>query len=221
MANTEQIKNYINLIYPLAQYEVQKRCLPKHLAMLCLTQGALESGYGTSSVMSKYYALFGVKATQTDIKNGAYYTTATKEYINGQYVTVTANFRAFKNYAENVKYYFDLITNTRYGSVKLSKNVHEAFVCVKACGYATSPTYVDTLEGVYKVLENHLKAYVDITFNYIVNTEHDPLNVRQLPDINSKIIGTIPKNEKIYINDEWVYVPKYEGFVNTKYIRRL
>ena len=216
MATIDQIKNYIKLVYPVAVAQAKDRGLLDHLAKVCLIQGALESGYGTASIMVKYNALFGVKATNEDISKGEYYTANTVEYDRtlGKYVNVVAKFRSFKSIDDNIKYYYDLITNKRYGACKYSKDVKEALTIIWSSGYATAPDYVSKCLNVEKILDK----YMSTNCNYIVNTQHDPLNVRQLP--NGNIIGSIPKGSEIYAEDEWYYVPQYGGFVNVKYLKR-
>ena len=216
MATIEQIKKYIDLVYPAAVDVTKEKGLPEHLAKVCLIQGALESGYGTSSIMMKYNALFGVKATETDIAKGEYYTANTTEYDKslGKYVSISAKFRAFNSIRDNVKYYFELITNKRYGACKYSKDVKEALTIIWASGYATAPDYVEKCLNVEKILNK----YMGLKANYIVNTQVDPLNIRSTPGGN--IIGSLPKGTEVYAEDEWYYLPQYGGFCNIKYLKR-
>lgn len=216
MATTAQIQNYISLVYPVAQRVCKNKGLPDHLAKVCLIQGALESGYGTSSVMMAHNALFGVKATDEDIKYNKYYVTNTTEYDRSlkKYVVVQARFRSFSDLTENIEHYFNLITNKRYGACVYSKDVKEALTIIWSSGYATAPDYVNKCLSVEKILNK----YMDTNTNYIVNTQVDPLNVRQLP--NGNIIGSIPRGTEIYAEDEWYYIPQYDGFVNIKYLKR-
>lgn len=217
MATIEQIKNYISMVYPIAQSVCKNKNLPTHLAKVCLIQGAIESGYGTSSVMIKYNALFGVKATEDDIKNGKYYNANTYEWdkVFNQYVKVLAHFKAFDNLTENIDQYFNLITNKRYGACIHSKDVKEALTIIWSCGYATAPDYVTKCLSVEKILNK----YMNTNYNYYVATERDNLNVRDKPDGN--IIGSLAKGTKIYASDEWYYVPELNGFVSNKYLKRI
>lgn len=219
MATIEQIKKYINSVYPVAQKVCKNKGLPDHLAKVCLIQGALESGYGTSSVMLSHNALFGVKATNEDIKYNKYYITNTLEYDNslGKYVQVQAKFKAFADLTENIEQYFSLITNKRYGACVYSKDVKEALTIIWSAGYATAPDYVAKCLSVEKILDKYISYQTN--HNYKVVTQHDPLNVRDKP--NGNIIGSLPKDSTIYINDEWSYVPELNGFVSNKYIEKI
>lgn len=219
MATIVQIQNYISSVYPVAQRVCKNKGLPDHLAKVCLIQGALESGYGTSSVMASHNALFGVKATEDDIKYNRYYVTNTTEYDRSlkKYVVVQARFRSFADLTENVEHYFSLITNKRYGACVYSKDVKEALTIIWSAGYATAPDYVSKCLSVEKILDKYISFQT--THNYKVVTQHDPLNVRDKP--NGNIIGSLPKDSTIYINDEWSYVPELNGFVSNKYIKKL
>lgn len=187
------------------------RHLPVHIADLALCQACLESGFGSSSVMMNNNAPFGIKATG----NKPYYEVTTKEYMNGRYITVKARFCKYNTLAESVIDYFKLLNWSRYAPVMNSKNFEDATEQIRLCGYATSPVYTDSLRRIY----NEIKTYKPNNYNYIVATQKDPLNVRERPDINSKILTSLSKDTKIYINTEWSYVPAYNGFVFNKYIK--
>ena len=219
MATVVQIQNYISMVYPVAQRVCKNKGLPDHLAKVCLIQGALESGYGTSSVMIEHNALFGVKVTDDDIKYNRYYVTNTTEYDRSlkKYVVVQARFRSFSDLTENIEHYFNLITNKRYGACVYSKDVKEALTIIWSSGYATAPDYVEKCIGVEKILDKYISYTTDV--NYIVNTERDNLNVREKP--NGNIITSLPKGTKIYCDDEWYYVPSLNGFVSNKYLKKL
>lgn len=215
MATNEQIKKYVETVYPVAKDVCTRRGYASHLAEVCLIQGALESGYGTASIMVKHNALFGVKATADDIANGKYYEANTIEYDNqlNKYVSVVAKFRAFDTLTENIEHYFNLISNKRYCGCLQSKDVKEALTIIWSCGYATAPDYVAKCLNVQKILN---KFRIE-NYNYIVATEHDNLNVREKP--NGNIITSLPKGTKIYCEDYWVYIPMYNGFVSRKYLK--
>lgn len=215
MATNEQIKNYVETVYPVAKKVCSDRGYASHLAEVCLIQGALESGYGTASVMVKHNALFGVKATNEDVRNNEYYTAQTYEYDNTlkKYVSVMAMFRAFNTLEDNIKHYFGLISNKRYGACLYSKDVREALQIIWSCGYATSPDYVSKCLNVQKILNK----FINTEYNYIVNTERDNLNVREKP--NGNILTSLPKGTKIYADDKWLYVPLYNGFVHKDYVK--
>ncbi len=215
MATNEQIIKYVETVYPVAQKVCNERGYASHLAEVCLIQGALESGYGTASIMIKHNALFGVKATADDIKSGKYYEANTVEYDKTlkKYVSVLAKFRAFDSLYDNVVHYFNLISNKRYCGCLMSKDVKEALTIIWSCGYATAPDYVSKCLNVQKILNKFMIQ----NYNYIVCTEKDNLNVREKP--NGNILTSLPKGTKIYAVDDWLYIPMYNGFVSRKYLK--
>ena len=224
MAKAEDIKKFIDEMYPKIRYvhDNYKCKYPEHMSYLCLTQMALESGYGTARLMMQNFAPFGVKATNTDIALGDYYEARTSEYINGKYINTVARFRKYASFIDAIDAWYQLMGNKRYQPVRESTCLDDAFEKVKACGYATAPDYPKTLKSVFNVIYKYIKApAASGIFTHVVCTQTDSLNVREFPDLNAKIVGSIPKNEKIYVNSEWSYVPKYNGFVYNKYIKEV
>ena len=108
MATAAQIKKFIDTVAPLAVEECRKRGYGNAQAWTCVAQSCCETGYGTSALMLKANAFFGIKATST--WKGKVFSSATKECYDGKtYVDITAAFRAYDNCAESVKDYFDFI----------------------------------------------------------------------------------------------------------------
>lgn len=125
---TKKQINFINSIYPLAQYEKATRnkwVLPS----VCIAQAILESGWNL-----KAKTIFGIKGGNTRLP--------TKEEINGKLVSTVANFKVYPNLASSVKGYYDLITSlSRY---KNACNNNDYKATVKAIcdgGYATDSNY--------------------------------------------------------------------------------
>lgn len=225
MATSEDIKKFIDEMYSKIRYVHDHYVgkYPEHMAYLCLTQMALESGYGTARLMMDNFAPFGVKATNIDITLGDYYEARTSEYVNGKYISTVARFRKYASFIDAIDAWYQLMGNKRYQPVRESTCLADAFVKVKECGYATSPDYPTTLKKVFSTISKYLSNTPLTNSNYThqVITQNDPLNVREFPDLNARIIGSIPKGEKIYVNHEWSYVPKYNGFVYNKYIKEV
>lgn len=111
MASKEQIRSFINTIGTLARAEAQKRS-KWVLPSICIAQAAIETGWGSSGLMSKANAFFGIKWT----KGCGYdaYSSKTNEVYNGNTCTITAAFRAYASPADSVKDYYDLLTGLSY-----------------------------------------------------------------------------------------------------------
>ena len=124
------------------------------LPSLTTSQAICESGWGESSLASKYNNLFGIKWK----KNCGYdYVELwTSEFVNGKYIKVKAKFRKYDSWEDSIKDHSKLLQKPRYKPVLESKNYIEATEQIKKCGYATSPTYTQTLRKIietYKLYE--------------------------------------------------------------------
>lgn len=204
---------YVNLMYSAIQEYCKGKNIPEHIRMLCLCQSCLESGYGSSKLMMNNNAPFGIKATS----NKPYYESKTQEYINGEFKTVTARFCKYDSLASAIDDYFKLLKCTRYSPVWNTNDFKSAAEKIRECGYATSPMYTRSLI----VVHDQINVILIDDYNAIVNTQHDPLNVRSLPSTDSKILTTLPKGTKIKVAKGWLYVPKYNGFVFSEYIKEV
>ena len=111
MATKKQINDFIEKLGTLARNEALKRnkwILPS----ICIAQSALETGWGTSSLMNKANAFFGIKWTKGCGFNA--YSSKTREVYSGNSVTITAAFRAYDTLEDSVKDYYDLLTSLSY-----------------------------------------------------------------------------------------------------------
>lgn len=141
--------NFINKIAPLAVNEYLTRdkwVLPS----VCIAQAALETGWGTTELMNKANAFFGIKATKS--WKGRVYSTKTSEYYDGvSYTQITALFRAYGNVAESVADYYDLICKSaRYVDAVNNNDSTATITAIKNGGYATSPTYIEKITSIIK-----------------------------------------------------------------------
>ena len=113
------------------------------LASLTAAQAYIESGVGSSKLSQPpNNNLFGMKGAF----NGQSVYMNTKEYVNGKYITVKAQFRKYPCWAASIKDHSDLfIRLKRYENLRGEKNYKQACIKVQKDGYATSPSYSDTL----------------------------------------------------------------------------
>lgn len=125
------------------------------LPSLTISQATCESDGGNSSLASKYNNLFGFKWTKGCGHD--YIELWTSEFVNGKYIRVKARFRKYKNWDESLEDYGKLIgTANRYAPVRKCKDYICATEQIRKCGYATSPTYTQTLRRIieyYKLYE--------------------------------------------------------------------
>lgn len=150
MATQSEIKNFLEKIKSPVQEDMRKT---KILASLSAAQAILESGWGLSGLTKKSNNLFGIKGSY----NGAYVTCRTKEWINGEYVNVNANFKKYPSWAESISDHSALFLRLpRYSNLIGEKDYKTACKNVAADGYATSPTYAQSLINLieqYKLYE--------------------------------------------------------------------
>lgn len=109
------------------------------IKQVCLAQACLETGYGSSGLMVKAHALFGIKATKS--WKGKVYSSKTREVYNSIEQTVSAVFRAYDTVADSVRDYFKLISGKRYAKALTAKTMMEAITIIANAGYATDPNY--------------------------------------------------------------------------------
>ena len=164
---------FIPTIAPLVQAENKKRGYPLFSSVV-IAQAICESGWGQSKIMMKANAIFGIKATSN--WKGKVYNANTQECYDGvSYTNITACFRAYNSLAESISDYFDLITKLeRYRKATVAETPLECITAIKNGGYATSPTYINTIMSI--INSNNLTKYdnvenvensVDNSKNYI------------------------------------------------------
>lgn len=121
-----------------------------------IAQAILESGWGSSTLASKYNNFFGLKCGGS--WKGKSVNMATKEeYSVGTLTDIRANFRVFDSIEAGVKGYFEFINYSRYANLKGVTNPEEYCRLIKADGYATSSTYVTNLMRVIR--DNNLTRF--------------------------------------------------------------
>ena len=162
MASSAQAKQFIETIAPIIQEEAKARgykvCSP------IIAQACVESGYNTSLLSMKYHNYFGMKCGSA--WKGPSVNLATKEEYNSQLVSIRDNFRVYPDMISGVKGYFDFISTNRYANLKDAGTAEEYLKRIKADGYATSSSYVNTNMNVvnrYDLTKYDTQAYKPIT----------------------------------------------------------
>lgn len=180
MATSAQITAFIQEFGRLAVEECNHRIAQGKgfiLPSVCIAQSALETGWGTSGLMVKANAYFGIKAGGS--WTGAVYRADTWEVANGEAYNTTANFRAYSSKAESVADYFDLVTSlsrysnaVSYGADSTQWLTPRATItAIWAGGYATDTLYVEKIMNT--ITARGLTAYdnritgIDVPFTNI------------------------------------------------------
>ena len=137
MAYTD--KTFFQKIKPMVIKDMQEN---KILASLTAAQAFIESSKGNSGLTSKCNNLFGIKGSY----NGQSETFWTTEYYNGVATRVRAAFRKYPSWQESIDDHSGMFNRmARYKNLRGLTDYQKACVYVKQDGYATSPTYTNTL----------------------------------------------------------------------------
>lgn len=156
MATKAQVQKFIETVGASALKEAQERRASGKgwiLPGICVSQGACECAWGTSKAMVGANGLFGFKVGSgvkygTAWKGGSY-NTKTKEFY-GEYVTIRDNFRAYDSIQDAIADYMDLLCgSSRYRGAVNNTDALSTITAIKNGGYATSPTYINTIMSIY------------------------------------------------------------------------
>jgi len=150
---------FLETVAKLVVEENNKRGKPLYSSVV-IAQAICESGWGQSQIMMKANAIFGIKATSN--WKGKVYNANTKECYDGvSYTNISACFRAYNNLQESISDYFDLITKAeRYRKACVASSPLECITAIKNGGYATSPTYINTIMSI--INSNNLTKYDNV-----------------------------------------------------------
>lgn len=166
---------FIPTIAPLVQAENKKRGYPLFSSVV-IAQAICESGWGQSKIMMKANAIFGIKATSN--WKGKVYNANTQECYDGvSYTNIIACFRAYNSLSESISDYFDLITKLeRYRKATIAETPLECITAIKNGGYATSPTYINTIMSI--INSNNLTKYDNV--EDVENSVDNSKNIEEL-----------------------------------------
>lgn len=155
MATNAQIESFIKEFGALAVSECNRRIANGEgfvLPSVCMAQSAIETGWGTSGLMTKANAYFGIKAGGS--WTGKVYSASTWEVENGEAYNTTANFRAYNSKADSVRDYYELILSLpRYaGGVSYYPDKvltpRATITAIWEGGYATDEEYVSKVMNI-------------------------------------------------------------------------
>lgn len=136
---TYTVQSFLTKLKPMVIADMKQSGI---LASLTAAQAFIESNKGNSGLTSKANNLFGIKGTY----NGQSVTMLTTEYYNGVAKRVNAAFRKYPTWAESIADHSSLFNRlARYKNLRGETDYIKACKNVQADGYATSPTYAQTL----------------------------------------------------------------------------
>lgn len=160
MANRNERRAFIDKYLPIALQVCADKGYNFALACTCISQSALETGWGLSGkIMMNNNALHGIKGIYRKDGKEYYYESATKEYVNGRYITINAKFRAYPTiYDGFIDYFESVLKQNNFKDVFNKTTVRDCITVLKSGGYATSPTYIDNIVSVWNTICNDLRG---------------------------------------------------------------
>ena len=159
ISNTGNSKkdDFINGIMPYVLSAKKLNLDNKILPSVIIAQAALESGWNLEAK-----TLFGIKGNGVSL--------VTTEYIDGIKKIVTDSFVVYKDIAEAVEGYFNLLNAERYTNVRNADTYSEQCAELYNCGYATDPSYSAKLMSIIEI--NELYKVDDYYFNEFLSSEN-------------------------------------------------
>jgi flagellum-specific peptidoglycan hydrolase FlgJ len=117
-------------------------------AAVTIAQAIDESGWGQSTLAIRDHNLFGIKGTGPAGSDML----PTQEYENGQWVSVSAPFRAYHNVAESIADHGQLLaTGQSYQRAMADRHLPDAFATDLTGVYATDPQYGSNLIAIMRL----------------------------------------------------------------------
>lgn len=180
-------QTFIDTIAPLAIDDMRKTGVP---ASLTIAQAILESANGNSTLAQQANNLFGMKGKGP----AGSIRLPTREYKNGEWITVQAEFRKYHNWAESVSDHSNLFLNgvswnrDLYRGVIGKDGISASYEVAKA-GYATDPDYAQKL---IKLITDHQL----LKYDFIANFGIDAGIILELVDIIRELNFKVKEIEK-------------------------
>ncbi len=120
---------------------VNDKGLPKAVIPVLLSQAADESARGSAAPGNNYFGIKGQGNAGSNNLN-------TQEYGNGGYYGENSGFAAYNSPQDSINAYIKLIMSYPGVPEAIQSGSPDAIIkAIKANGYATSPTYVNTIEN--------------------------------------------------------------------------
>lgn len=144
MASPSYTQDFIDSIKQSAIDSMLATGIP---ASFVVAEGALESSWGRSGLTLQANNLFGVKADKS--WHGPIFEMKTREFINGQWVIETAEWRKYGTWLECLNdHALFFMTNSRYAKAMTCTDGLSFAKTVADAGYATDPSYFDKIKAV-------------------------------------------------------------------------
>lgn len=132
-------QDFVNAMLPYATKAGERLGVDPYMI---IAQSAHETGWGKHAPNFNYFGIKGKGGMQT-----------TKEFLNGQWVTVNAPFKGYASMEDSVNGYADfLLRNRRYQNALQAQDAMGFLQGIYNAGYATDPNYVSKVSSIYRKL---------------------------------------------------------------------
>lgn len=138
-------KQYIEFMTPYAKTIEAKTGIPYKFL---LAQTGLETAWGKSSLLQKYYNFGGIKAKA----NEKSVTLMTKEFVDGKMIDVPQKFYVAPDIITGLTHYAKILLLPRYKKAFQYKDPILFANEIKKGGYATDPNYVTKLTTIINTI---------------------------------------------------------------------
>ena len=196
-----------------------------------IAQACIESAFGTSSLAWKYHNYFGIKWWRSSGRSAVNLKT-NEEYTPGILTGITAGFAVGTSLEDGVAMYFEFLAkNNRYANLKSATSARNYVELIKADGYATSSTYVNTLLNCitqYNLTKYDGAAPEPKAVSYAAIIQASALRVRTGPGTAYPIMQVadhdflLPYGMCIAVSaelDSWCKVAGIDGWVSGDYLK--
>lgn len=189
MATQEQIANFISNASGSAQRAYLK--LGKVLPSIAIGMACVESAYGTAGSCKRNSFLgqkVGSGKTATTYWPGKFFTSRTQEeYTVGNHTVINAAFRSYESMDQCFLNYYELLNTKLYSRVECTSDYEKQMSEIKACGYMTSSTEVNSVISI-------IKKYNLTQYDTVKESTSSPVN-------NSPIVNKIDGTDYLQVAD--------------------
>ena len=148
-------EEFIDSVASAAVQSMQATRIP---ASFVIAEGALESGWGSSDLYLRGKNIFGVKVYPG--WDGDILQLPTKEYIDGQFVTVSAKWCLYPDYLSCIADHAKFLQGPRYEHCFAFKTGTDFAIAVQHAGYATDPNYAEKITSIIR--QHNLGMYDNV-----------------------------------------------------------
>ena len=221
--------DFIREIAPLLQKYALANGYSVAVVPAMIAQACVESFYkgGLSSLAARYHNYWGMKA-------GAGYTGSTvnmstgEEYSRGTITQIRDNFRTYANMSEGVLGYMRFLNYSNYRACKSARTPEEFAKALKAGGWATSYSYVNSIMNAvknYDLTKYGMGEPKAVSYGGVVTAT--ALNVRSYPGGDIVQVGghnfLLPFGICVAFEAElngWAKLSGVDGWVSLTYIQK-